>query len=160
MCIEDVVVMSSCLGIMLPILITFLVDGAAQNAVVFQAFGIASRHLMCESGVANSPLTYTQTFLAGGRKHSCYLYAWQVYALRLALHSQLLRRATSNDLVSYIMTFMFHCLQAWRRVWCRRSSWRRWRCSKSASSFRQPCMETLHTLGPCTCYAGSSVLKA
>ena len=39
--------------------------GAAQNAIVFQAFGIASRHLMYESRGTGSPLTYPQTFLSG-----------------------------------------------------------------------------------------------
>jgi solute carrier family 25 carnitine/acylcarnitine transporter 20/29 len=36
-----------------------------QNAIVFQAFGIASRHLMHECGGTGSPLTYPQTFLSG-----------------------------------------------------------------------------------------------
>lgn len=62
---------------MLSTLINWVVACAAQNAIVFQAFGIASRHLMCENGIANVPLTYTQTFFAGIRKHSCYLYMWQ-----------------------------------------------------------------------------------
>ena len=39
--------------------------GAVQNAIVFQAFGIASRHLMYESEGTSSPLTYPQTFFSG-----------------------------------------------------------------------------------------------
>lgn len=45
--------------------------GAVQNAVVFQAFGIASRHLMYESGGTSSPLTYPQTFLSGTGRRRC-----------------------------------------------------------------------------------------
>lgn len=42
-----------------------LLDCAVQNAIVFQAFGIASRHLLHNGSDAGSPLSYPQTFLSG-----------------------------------------------------------------------------------------------
>ena len=39
-----------------------------QNAIVFQAYGVASRHILGLTE-ASAPPTYSQTFLAGGDHH-------------------------------------------------------------------------------------------